>query len=347
MWTACARGAVISASNPEVIKSLSALNWAVTKDAVSSSVGGASFTLAFSGTRHVALQVDVSAFVTLPPGRCPVVAWTINGGPRQMHQLRATELTLLLADNVLDPQIDFYLMGFSPFEDRYNGDSPVNSVRITGFTVDPGGRATAASKPRKLWLSIGDSILAGDVAMEHVGQGRPADDAWAASDDARACYGYLLAQHYGYAESRLAFGGYDYGGGLANVPALTVLLDQITSTVSRLQDGRWPVAPDVVLVNLGENGEPSLGSVTDALAKLRLRAGPTARLIVMVPLSGKGRAEVTTAVNTYRDSHHDSGVRLVDPGAIRYETADGQHPTANGHRAICNAVTTAMDAALR
>ncbi len=344
---ASTHGSIIPATNSGVVGGLSALNWVVKDGSVSSTVGGASFTLAFLGTRRVTLRLDTSAMEKWTPSRRPVIAWSVNGGARQSHQLQAAETTVVLAANLPDPQIDFYLLGFSPSEDRYDGDHPVNSVRITGFEVDEGGRAVALPRPGKLWLNIGDSILSGDAALEPADRGRPADDAWAASDDARASYGYLLAHHYGYAESRLAFGGYDYGGGMANVPALSVLLDQSTSTVSRLRDGRWPMAPDVVLINLGENGEPAQGSVMEALSKLRLRAGLAAKIIVMVPLSGRGRTEVTNAVRTYCDTSRDDGVRLVDLGAIRYETADGQHPTAAGHRTIYEAATVAFDAALR
>jgi hypothetical protein len=329
--------AIIPANDPEVVKGLSSYNWVVMNDAISSSGGGSSFALKFQHTRHVALQVDTTAFAKLAPGRYPVVAWSVNGAAEISHQLLPGEETVELAADVASPKIEFYLKGLSPFEDRYNGDHPVNSVRITGFQVDDGGRAGALSTPKKRWLNFGDSIMSGDAAMERGGQGRPANDAWAASDDARASYGYLLARHFGYAESRVAYGGYDYGGGLARVPSLTKLADQITSTVSRLQNDLYQPAPDVIVINLGENGAPDEKSVTNALTRLRLRAGPSAKIIVMVPLSGKSRAQVTAAFNAYQLSSHDPKVYLVDLGPLKYETADGGHPTAAGHQFIYEA----------
>ena len=78
--------------------------------------------------------------------------------------------------------------------------------------------------------------MSGDAASYAANQGRPADDNWAASDDGRACYGYLLAQRYGHREICLAYGGDDWAG-VANLPALTTLIDQKTSTISRLTKG--------------------------------------------------------------------------------------------------------------
>jgi len=58
--------------------------------------------------------------------------------------------------------IDLYIKGMSPFEDRWPGEVPPNSVKITGFSVQAGGSATSVSLPDKVWLNIGDSIMSGD-----------------------------------------------------------------------------------------------------------------------------------------------------------------------------------------
>jgi hypothetical protein len=285
----------------------------------------------------VILQVD-SAVIQVPsPSRYPVLAWTVNDGPLQSHQLRAGEDSIVLASGFDHPVIDLYLKGFSPFENRYDGNLPDNTVKITGFALDRGGRTTDASSSDPLWLNIGDSILSGDAALCHAHQGRPADDAWALSDDARAGYGYLLARHCGYRESRLAYGGYNWTGGLANLPPLDTLIDQITSTISRLHDGVLQPAPDVVLINLGENGIPRADSVTAALNRLRHRVRPDTRILVMIPVSGKARAEITQAFHAYQAATPDPQTYLLDLGPITYATADGVHPVAAGHQAIFRA----------
>jgi hypothetical protein len=327
-------GAVIPVTDTNILNGLTLNDWVCETGFISSTVDGASVNVGFNGTQQVALQVDDSALAGAVASRYPIIAWSVNGGAFQSHQLTATDTSVLLASGVTNPVIDLYIKGMSPFENRYTGDVPPNSVKFTGFTVDTGASTTPVALPGKNWLNIGDSIMSGDEALYAAGQGRPPDDGWAASDDARASYGYLLARHYGYHETRLAYGGYDWAGGLANVPALTTLIDQKTSTISRLTGGFLNPIPDVVLINLGENGAPALTDVTNALFKLRRRVNPATKILVMVPVAGTARAQITQGFNSYTNSTLDTNAFFVDLGTFSYPTGDGQHPTAQGHRII-------------
>jgi lysophospholipase L1-like esterase len=333
----------ISVTDSNVLAGLTLNDWVCQPDFIGSSVAGASLTVGFNGTRHVALLVDNRQLSNSAPARHPIIAWSVNGGNFQSRQLSARESTVLLAADVTNPVIDLYIKGMSPFEDRYSGDVPANSVRITGFSVDAGGSTMPAVPARKVWLNIGDSIMSGDEAAYAAGQGRPPDDGWAAASDARASYGYLLARHYGYQETRLAYGGYDWGRGLARVPALAKLIDQKTSTISRLKDGKLNPIPDVVLINLGENGAPALKSVTNALVTLRSRVSPATKILVMIPVAGTARNEITRAFASYSTSTADTNAFLVDLGPITFATGDGQHPTAAGHQAIYQAALPFFD----
>ncbi|MCY3022291.1 MAG: GDSL-type esterase/lipase family protein [Planctomycetota bacterium] len=337
-------GATIPVTDGGVLSGLSPFNWVCKDDSISSAVNGASITLRFKGTRRVALQVATDHLATKVAARFPIIAWSVNGGVPQAHQLAAKEDSVLLSSGVADPMIELYIKGMSPFEDRYSGDVPGNALKITGFAVDDGGSATTAALPDKVWLNIGDSIMSGDGAAYAQQQGRPPDDAWAASEDGRASYGYLLARHYGYREARIAYGGYNWGGGMAHLPALGTLIDQRTSTLSRLSGEKLSPAPDVVLINLGENGAPAEAAVTQALGKLRSRVSQDAKIIVMIPVSGRARAEVTRAFNSYRSSAKDENAHLVDLGRVTFATCDGQHPTAAGHQAIFAAALPVLDA---
>lgn len=324
----------IPATDPEVVKGLSPLNWIRTADgSIHSTVCGASIKLAFPATNEVALEVDTERLKYPAPARFPILAWTVGKGPLQTHQLVAGEKTIVLSNSVKNPVIELYIKGLSPFEDRFQGHVPANAVSISGFSVDPIGFVTPPPAG-KLWLNLGDSILSGDGAAYSGGQGRPPDDQWAASDDARASYGYLLAKHYGYNESRLAFGGYAWSGGGGGNPDVAGLIDRITSSTSRLTDDKLQPAPDVVLINLGENRAPKAETVIAALTKLRQRCTPETKVIVMIPVSGRARAEVTAAVQSYVETSKDKRTHLVDLGQIQFETCDGQHPTAAGHQAI-------------
>jgi hypothetical protein len=327
-------GLVIPVTDSNLLSGLTLNDWVCATNYIDSAVDGASLTLGFNGTSQVALQVVTSQFTGVVASRYPILAWSVNGGPFQNHQLTSTDTSVVLATGVTNPVIDLYIEGMSPLEDRYTGNVPPDSVEITGFLVASNTTTTAVAQPARIWLNIGDSIMSGDEALYAAGQGRPPDDDWAASDDGRASYGYLLARHYGYQETRLAYGGYDWAGGLANVPALVTLVDQKTSTISRLTGGFLNPIPNVVLINLGENGAPALADVTNALKKLRSRVKPATKILVMIPVAGTARAQVTQAFNSYTNTTSDPNALLVDLGSITYPTGDGQHPTALGHQMI-------------
>jgi alpha-L-rhamnosidase len=335
--------AMIPATDKFLLSGLSPYNWLCKEDTVSSTVNGASISLQFKGTQQVTLQVATDHLESKVPARFPVIAWSVNGGALQTHQLVATTNEVLLSNGLVDPHLEIYLKGTSPFEDRFNWDITGNSLKITGFKVDTGGALVESSVPSKIWLNIGDSILSGDGATYAKEQGRPPDDDWAASEDGRASYGYLLAKHYGYHESRLAYGGYNWGGGMAGIPALETLIDQRTSTVSRLVDGKLKPLPEVVLVNLGENGKPAAATVVQALTKLRSRVSATTKILVMVPVSGNSRDEVKQAFELYKNDTKDTSAELVDIGSIAVDTCDGQHPTAAGHQSIFQAALPVFD----
>lgn len=336
-------GATIPVTDANVLAGLSPYNWVCKDDSISSTVNGASITLHFKGTSEVVLQVATDPITTKIPTRFPIIAWSVNGGVMQSYQLVANANEVMLSSGLADPKIEIYLKGMSPFEDRFTGDVPANALKITGFRVAAGGSVMPSKLSGKVWLNIGDSIMSGDGAASAKGQGRPPDDAWAASEDGRASYGYLLANHYGYQEARIAYGGYNWGGGMAGMPALDTLIDQRTSTVSRLVDGKLSPPPEVVLVNLGENGKPTTAAVVQALGKLRSRVNPSTKIFVMVPVSGRARDEVKTAFQSYKNSTNDGNAYLVDAGRVAFDTCDGQHPTAAGHLAIFNAALPVLD----
>jgi len=339
-------GIQINAGDSAITGSLSPNNWVCRPDYISSSINGSSITLKFQGTSSVVVLLNNGHMRFSDPNRFPILAWTVNGGPVQIHQIRPNDHGILLASGVSDPIIDLYIKGMSPFENRFQGDLPENSVKITGFRVDEGGSVVSAATAGKFWLTFGDSILSGDGATLQAGEGRPADDNWAASADSRASYAYLLARHFGYREGRIAFGGYNWGGGMAKVPAMSVLIDSLTSSASRLTNGLLDPVPDVVLINLGENGTPAGSEVIQTLYKLRSRVAPATKIIVMVPVSGRAGAALTDAFHRYKQDTGDKFAFFFDLGRLKFATCDGQHPTAAGHQAIFKAAVRAFEEVL-
>lgn len=337
-----ANAADIPVTDANVRAGLSPYNWIVQDDALISSVCGASLTVGFKDTKQVAIKVDSPMVPQKDPVRIPVIAWTVNGGRLRTHQFGLIEKSIVLTSGEKDPVIDLYIKGMSPSERRWDTDIPVNTLKILGFEADAGGSTQAAPLPEKIWLNIGDSILSGDGALQPEKGGRP--KLWATTGDARASYGYLLAQHFGCRESRLAFGGYNWTGGMAKVPALTKLIDQHTENINRLTDGALKPAPAVVLINLGANGLPPEDEVVVALKKVRSRVGNAAKLIVMVPTGGQARDVLTQAFNTYKTGEQDSEAYFVDLGKIEFATCDNLHATTAGHEQIFKAALPAFEA---
>jgi hypothetical protein len=371
----------IPVTDANVRSGLSPYSWIVKDGLLNSSICGASLNVGFKGTKQVSILVASPMTTRKDPLRIPVIAWTVNGGPLQTYEFGLDEKSFVLASGVQDPVIDLYIKGMSPSELRwrtkpyakllpYDPDIALNSLSILGFTVDDGGTTVAAPQPEKVWLNIGDSILSGDGALHTKEQGRM--KAWATSSDAQASYKYLLAKHYGYREARLAFGGYNWNGGMAGVPKLETLIDQHADTLSRLTDELLKPAPAVTLINLGANGLTPEADIVAALNKVRSRIGKQCKLIVMVPTSGTAREVTAQALNDYRRAEKDSQAYLIDlgmtaeqrakfvallgpsnqaylteVGKFLFSTCDGLHPTAAGHRTIFETALPAFDAILK
>jgi hypothetical protein len=362
----------IPVTDAHVQAGLSPYNWISTKEFVSSSVCGACLTVGFKGTKQVAILVDSPMAARKDPLRIPVIAGSVNGGALQTYQFGLEEKSFVLASGVQDPVIDLYIKGMSPSERRWDKDLPVNSLKILGFQVDDGAVTAPVPLPEKVWLNIGDSIMSGDGALHGEKQGRP--KVWATTGDARASYGYLLAQHYGCREARLAFGGYNWNGGMAAVPALTKLIDQHAETISRLTEDGLKPAPAVTLINLGANGVTPAADIVAALMKVRSRIGKDCKLIVMVPVPdfAKAREVTTQAFHEYKNGEKDNQAYLVDlglapeqrakfaallgkanqaylveSGGLTFGACDGLHPTTDGHRTIYETALPAFDAILK
>lgn len=160
-------------------------NWVETAEAASTAVCGA-VGVGFTGTKNVTLQVDTSRIALPEPTRYPILAWTVNGGPVQTHQLVAGETSVPRCTDAADPVIALYVNGMCPRINRYEGDPPPNAFTMPSFAVDKGSATIAVKQPRGIWLSIGDSITSGDERHSGRSQttaGRPREDAEARHAD--------------------------------------------------------------------------------------------------------------------------------------------------------------------
>lgn len=140
---------VVPMTDAAVRAGFSPYNWVTTADAASTTVCGAFVRVGFKGTRNVAVEVDTSRIDLPEASRFPILAWTINGGPEQSHQLVAGETSVTLCTDAADPVVDLFVKGMCPWINRYEGDPPSNAVTITGFRIDEGGRGRWPSPSRR------------------------------------------------------------------------------------------------------------------------------------------------------------------------------------------------------
>jgi len=99
-------GDVIPVTDANLRDGLSPYNWVCKDDYVSSSVNGASLTLQLKGTHQVALQVATDNLTAKAAGRMPIIAWSVNDGAMQTHQVVAGETSVVLSASVADARIE-------------------------------------------------------------------------------------------------------------------------------------------------------------------------------------------------------------------------------------------------
>ena len=93
-------GAVIRVTDSNILNGLTLNDWVCAADSISSTVGGATLTLGFNGTQQVALQVDNAHLASVAAVRWPFIAWSVNGGVFQTHQLAAAETSVVLCSGI-------------------------------------------------------------------------------------------------------------------------------------------------------------------------------------------------------------------------------------------------------
>ncbi|HVX56689.1 MAG TPA: hypothetical protein VHA37_03065, partial [Candidatus Saccharimonadales bacterium] len=229
-----------------------------------------------------------------------------------------------------------YVAGYV-FEDFW---TPVNVVRLTGFTVDGGSGLIApfgagAARPRNI-LCFGDSITNADDNVATFSGG--ITNAVTTQD---AEFGYVppIAAAMGAEYGVVAYGGASWDGGAADghTPGLMTFYSALDSTHSRLVDSKFSPVPSDIFINMGENNGPREGDVSGLLKSLRAASSPDTNIFVIVPFSGRRRNELTEGVAEYHKANaRDKHVFLLDTGNCPFLTdagptmlsVDGQHPLA-------------------
>ena len=301
---------------------------------------GAYLKVGFMGTR-IAIHFDVSPLTGagVPAPRYPLVRYSVDGGPPTSVQLTPATASLTCASGLASGRHTLllqYVAGYV-FLDFW---TPVNVVRVTGFTLDDGASTVAPSgaiaAQAKNALFLGDSITNGDNTVTTFSGG--VTNA-VETQDATVGYVPVVAAGIGSEYGIVAYGGASWDGNAADghTPGLMTFALMLDRLHSRLVAGKLSPVPEDVFVNMGENAGPSGGDVPRLLTALRAASSAKTNVFIIIPFSGRARAPLTAGVQSYLSTAPtDAHVYLLDLGNNPYLTdtgptmlaVDGQHPLA-------------------
>lgn len=323
-------------------------NWDDRGTYMSSANPGAYARLAFSGT-SVGVKVDVAAMAaaSLPAASYPIVRTVIDGVSFLDTQLTSSTTAITrsgLASGAHTLEV-FFLAA-----DINNGErwvTPVNAVRIAGFTLDAGATVSAVSKRGKSALFFGDSIWEGYLAAGTVTTQPTGNNCLLTTVPG-------LAKAFDAEYGTIAFSGQGYQvAGNNGAVAFPSAYASHSSGRSRLVGGLFSPAPDYIFVQHGTNGTTTQADVQAMIANLRA-AAPSARILMLVPANGKARAQITAAVAAVASAAvslidigtgYAAGIGAFGGGANLY-SLDGLHPNPLSNALVGAANVKAVQSAL-
>lgn len=344
-----AQGKDVPASDPSL--TLSPYNWVREAGYVQSPNPGAYLRLGFTGT-SIQVKLDYSTFVGIPANQYPLVRYSVDNGPGTTVQLKADMRQLECAKGLKEGnhtlRLD-YVSGYV-FLDFW---TPINVVRVTGFTLDKEASTFTASTNTRDALFLGDSITNGD---DNVANYKDGITNAVETQDATIGYPAVVAAATQSEYGIVAYGGasWDRTAADGHTPGLMTFWSLIDKTHSRLAKsessilrriadykGSFNPIPDDIYVNMGENRPPSVNEVYKLIVLLRTASSPKTNIFIIVPFSGRAREEIDFGFKISREGvgRPDPNVFLLDLGDNPYLknqgptlfSVDGQHPSAALH----------------
>ena len=328
----------IPISDPQVV--FSPYNWYRSGSAYAQSANpGAYLKVGFTGSK-IGLDLDVSplTMANVPASQYPVVRFSVDGGPASTVQLSPATTSLPCGSNLRAGNHTLllqYVAGYV-FLDFW---TPVNVLRVNGFSLDPGASLTRVPSHSLNVLFLGDSITNGDddIATFTHGITNEVD-----TQDATIGYPSVVAAGIEAEYGVVAYGGASWDGTAADghTPGLMNFASMLDNLHSRLVGGKLSPVPSDIFINMGENSGPTGDDLPKLLASLRAASSPATHIFVIVPFSGRSRAPLKAGLASYLlAARSDKQTFLLDLGNSPYLTdsgptmlsVDGQHPLATLH----------------
>lgn len=328
----------VSVADPNI--AYSPFNWFQNNEYAQSPNPGAYLKMGFTGT-SLTVNIDVSpeAAANVPNAHYPLIRYSVDNKRPVTLQLTPETRTIPCASGLGSGNHTLllqYVAGYV-FLDFW---TPVNVLRITGFTLDAGASTAppsgAVAVQPKTALFYGDSITNGDNTVTTFTGGVTND---VETQDATVGYVQPVAAALRAEYGIVAYGGASWHSNAADghTPGLMAFWNAYDASHSRLVAGKLIPIPNDIFINMGENAGPAPGEVSSLLALLRAASSADTDIWVIVPFSGRARAALTEGVAAYqRANRKDGHIYLLDIGDSPYLTnagetmmaVDGQHPSA-------------------
>lgn len=304
---------------------------------------GAYLKVGFTGTR-VAVNFDVSPLTgaKVPAAQYPLVRYSVDGGVAVTLQLSPLTASIECAQGLKPGNHSLllqYVSGYV-FLDFW---TPVNVMRVTGFTLDDGATTSApfgaVALRSRIALFLGDSITNGDDDVATFADGITNT---VQTQDATIGYPAVVSAGIGAEYGVVAYGGasWDHTAADGHTPGLGAFAFMLDSLHSRLVAGKLSPVPDDIFINMGENSGPTGDDVPKLLASLRSAGNAETNIFVLIPFSGRSRSSLTAGFAAYQAAAPlDKKTFLIDLGNNPFLRAagptmfsvDGQHPLASLH----------------
>lgn len=349
--TYTATAGAVSVATSDANWKFSPYNWADSAGSKVAVNGGAYFKLGFTGT-SISVGLDVGSLVSggVASGWYPYLRYSVDNGALTDIQLTSASNALAVSGlSAGSHTIEvWYQAGFwenigGTAPDRWT--TPVYCIKITGATLDAGASTVAPTWLSNSMIWFGDSISEGIRANNSTTQ--PANQS--AYDSAPA----YVAQALGCELGNVGFGGQNYAAGFNSIPAMSSAYTYVFAGQSRLTGGVLSPAPQYVCIWQGANGNPAQADVQTAITNMRTIA-PAAWIVVIVPVGGVGRTNITAAVAAYQaatpsdtkvalvDLGSSWGVGLSSLGSATKQAVDGLHPRKEWNARIGAALAKAI-----
>lgn len=305
-------GATVIPNDTNIV--YSPYNWDVTGARAATINPGAYFRATLNNATGITLNFDMTG-VSAPVPRIKV---RVDGGTWTVYDLAAEVALTMPTDNSWTVHtVEVVVVATSEFVNRWNPQNAI--VNFTGMTCtgSPVTTRPGVKSPINM-LILGDSITEGYKTLKNLTtpDGSDASVGWA----------YLQRNLLGVEVGVVGFGAQGWlVGGQGGVPALPAAYTSLWG--SGPSRSFTTPAPDVIVINMGENDgtNDTTATVTSFLNAL-LTAAPSAKIAVMRPFSGAQAAHLQAAI-----------AACSSPGRVTYvdtsgwwtsgDSFDGQHPT--------------------